>query len=41
VYAETFRRLRAFEKLLTAADSAGKGLVSDMSDRLAAGGLTT
>ncbi|MGW0474162.1 N-6 DNA methylase [Streptomyces coeruleorubidus] len=41
VYAETFRRLRAFEELLTAADSSGKGLVSDMSDRLAAGGLTT
>jgi hypothetical protein len=41
VYAETFRRLRAFEELLTASDSAGKGLVSDMSDRLAAGGLTT
>lgn len=41
MYAETFRRLRAFEELLTAADSSGKGLVSDMSDRLAAGGLTT
>ncbi|MEV6386003.1 hypothetical protein AB0M31_42090 [Streptomyces sp. NPDC051773] len=39
-YAETFRRLRAFEELLTAADSSGKGLVGDMSDRLAAGGLT-
>ncbi|MGW0547735.1 HsdM family class I SAM-dependent methyltransferase [Streptomyces altiplanensis] len=40
-YAETFRHLRAFEELLTSADSSGKGLVSDMSDRLAAGGLTT
>lgn len=40
-YAETFRRLRSFEELLTAADRSGKGLVSDMSDRLAAGGLTT
>lgn len=40
VYAETFRRLRTFEALLTAAASSGKGLVSDMSDRLAAGGLT-
>ncbi|MFD3436684.1 N-6 DNA methylase [Streptomyces sp. NPDC058685] len=39
-YAETFRRLRAFEELLTTAGSSGKGLVSDMSDRLAAGGLT-
>ncbi len=41
VYAETFRRLRAFEALLSAAGSSGKALVSDMSDRLAAGGLTT
>ncbi|MET9883353.1 N-6 DNA methylase [Streptomyces sp. NPDC006430] len=41
VYAETFRRLRAFEKLLTTVDRSGKELVSDMSDRLAAGGLTT
>ncbi|MFG2470145.1 N-6 DNA methylase [Streptomyces canus] len=41
VYAETFRRLRAFEELLTAAGSSGKELVSDMNDRLAAGGLTT
>ncbi|MFE7773717.1 N-6 DNA methylase [Streptomyces sp. NPDC057445] len=40
VYAETFRRLRTFEGLLASADSSGKGLVSDMSDRLAAGGLT-
>ncbi|MEV5126085.1 N-6 DNA methylase [Streptomyces decoyicus] len=41
VYAEAFRRLHAFEELLTTADSSGKGLVSEMSDRLAAGGLTT
>jgi SAM-dependent methyltransferase len=40
VYAETFRRLRSFEALVTKAESAGRGLVSDMSDRLAAGGLT-
>ncbi|MFF2233756.1 class I SAM-dependent DNA methyltransferase [Streptomyces anulatus] len=39
-YAETFRRLRAFEALLASADSSGKELASDMSDRLAAGGLT-
>lgn len=39
-YAETFRRLRTFEELLTTADGSGRGLVSDMSDRLAAGGLT-
>ncbi|MEU9304593.1 N-6 DNA methylase [Streptomyces sp. NPDC048269] len=40
-YADTFRRLRAFEEALTAADGSGRGLVSDMSDRLAAGRLTT
>ncbi|MFJ3223237.1 N-6 DNA methylase [Streptomyces sp. NPDC086783] len=40
VYAETFRRLRTFEELLTAADRSGKGLLGDMGDRLAAGGLT-
>jgi hypothetical protein len=39
VYAETFRRLRTFDELLTAAGGSGKGLVSDMTDRLAAGGL--
>ncbi|MFF0557981.1 N-6 DNA methylase [Streptomyces sp. NPDC004266] len=39
-YAETFRRLRAFEELLTAAGSSGRGLVSGMSDRIAAGGLS-
>ncbi|MFE0384518.1 N-6 DNA methylase [Streptomyces bungoensis] len=41
VYAETFRRIRAFEALVARAGNAGIGLVSDMSDRLAAGGLTT
>ncbi|KUN89057.1 N-6 DNA methylase [Streptomyces bungoensis] len=41
VYAETFRRIRAFEALVARAENAGSGLVSDMSDRLAAGGLTT
>lgn len=40
-YAETFRRLRAFEALVTKAEGSGRGLVSDMSDRLASGGLTT
>ncbi|WP_033327681.1 N-6 DNA methylase [Streptomyces yerevanensis] len=40
-YAETFRRLRTFEELLTRTDSLAKGLVSDVSDRLASGGLTT
>ncbi|GAB2809644.1 N-6 DNA methylase [Streptomyces chlorus] len=39
-YAETFRRLRDFETLLSRADSLGKGLAGDVSDRLAAGGLT-
>ncbi|MET8945232.1 N-6 DNA methylase [Streptomyces sp. NPDC004542] len=38
-YAETFRRLSAFEALVARAGSAGKGLVGDLSDRLAAGGL--
>ncbi|MFF2367545.1 N-6 DNA methylase [Streptomyces sp. NPDC058122] len=38
-YAEVFRRLAAFESLLGTAESLGKGLVSDVSDRLAAGGL--
>ncbi|MEH0416897.1 N-6 DNA methylase [Streptomyces sp. B21-083] len=41
VYAETFRGLRAFHELLTAAGGTGNGLVSDLSDRLAAGRLTT
>jgi SAM-dependent methyltransferase len=40
VYAEMFRRLRAFEALVAKAGSSGQGLVSDLSDRLAAGGLT-
>ncbi|MFF3904610.1 N-6 DNA methylase [Streptomyces sp. NPDC001848] len=40
-YAETFRRLSAFEALLAKADGLGKGLAGDMSDRLVAGGLTT
>nr|WTB30208.1 hypothetical protein OG781_12540 [Streptomyces sp. NBC_00830] len=40
-YAETFRRLTAFEALLTRAGSLGKGLVDDVGDRLAAGGLAT
>ncbi|MFD7445836.1 N-6 DNA methylase [Streptomyces sp. NPDC059909] len=39
-YAETFRRLTTFEQLLTRAECVGKGLVNDVSDRLAAGGLT-
>jgi hypothetical protein len=40
VYAETFRRLTGFETLLTRAGTLGTGLVRDLSDRLAAGGLT-
>jgi hypothetical protein len=40
-YAETFRRLRAFETLLTMADGLGKGLAGDVNDLLAAGGLIT
>ncbi|MFG2561692.1 N-6 DNA methylase [Streptomyces sp. NPDC048496] len=40
-YAETFRRLTAFEALLTKAEGLGKGLVADVGDRLAAGGLAT
>lgn len=39
-YAESFRRLSTFETLFAKADALGKGLVSDVSDRLAAGGLT-
>ncbi|MEU7057566.1 N-6 DNA methylase [Streptomyces sp. NPDC046197] len=41
VYADAFRRLRAFEALVARAERSGQGLVSDMSDRLAAGGLAT
>jgi hypothetical protein len=40
-YAEVFRRLSAFASLLTKADGMGKGLVSDVNDRLAAGVLGT
>ncbi|MFF2203952.1 N-6 DNA methylase [Streptomyces sp. NPDC058145] len=40
VYAETFRRLRAFERLLDETQASGSALGGDMSDRLAAGGLT-
>ncbi|MFE2457811.1 N-6 DNA methylase [Streptomyces sp. NPDC059402] len=39
-YAEAFRRLRDFEALLDRASAVGKGLADDVSDRLAAGGLT-
>ncbi|MEU3659858.1 N-6 DNA methylase [Streptomyces sp. NPDC032940] len=39
-YAETFRRLTDFEALLDRAGTLGKGLTDDVSDRLAAGGLT-
>ncbi|MFI1185959.1 N-6 DNA methylase [Streptomyces californicus] len=38
-YAETFRRLRAFEEALATASGSGTSLVGDMSDRLAGGGL--
>ena len=38
-YAEVFRDLRAFEAQLGNADGAGRGLVSDVVDLLAAGGL--
>lgn len=38
-YAETFRRLGAMETLLARVADQGKGLVSGVSDRLAAGGL--
>ncbi|MFE5401566.1 N-6 DNA methylase [Streptomyces sp. NPDC056580] len=39
-YAETFRRLRTFERLLDETQVSGSSLGGDMSDRLAAGGLT-
>ncbi|MFF8841407.1 N-6 DNA methylase [Streptomyces sp. NPDC015127] len=39
-YAETFRQLTSFERLLTELQGLGSGLVGDVSDRLAAGGLT-
>jgi hypothetical protein len=38
-YAEVFRDLRAFEAQLGNTDGAGRGLVSDVVERLAAGGL--
>jgi hypothetical protein len=38
-YAEVFRDLRAFEAQLVNADGTGRGLVSDVVDLLAAGGL--
>jgi type I restriction-modification system DNA methylase subunit len=40
-YADAFRRLTAFEALLARTGSLGKGLVADVGDRLAAGGLAT
>ena len=40
VYAETFRRLSSFQELLTQAGGLGTGLIDDVRDRLAAGGLT-
>jgi hypothetical protein len=40
-YAETYRRLRTFESLLTRADGLGKSVARDVSDRLAASGLAT
>jgi SAM-dependent methyltransferase len=40
VYAETFRRLSSFQELLTQAQGLGTGLIDDVRDRLAAGGLT-
>lgn len=41
VYADAFRRLTAFESLLHRTTGIGRGLVDDVRDRLAAGGLTT
>ncbi|MFE7358752.1 hypothetical protein ACFU8Q_38125 [Streptomyces sp. NPDC057543] len=40
-YADTFRRLTDFERLLKRAGDLGKDLVNDVGDRLAAGGLAT
>ncbi|MET9659590.1 N-6 DNA methylase [Streptomyces sp. NPDC006510] len=40
-YADAFRRLTEFEKLLKRTDALGRGLVNDVGDRIAAGGLTT
>ncbi|MER5554281.1 N-6 DNA methylase [Streptomyces sp. NPDC002793] len=39
-YAEVFRRLTSFRQLLKGADVLGEQLADDISDRLAAGGLT-
>ncbi|MEV7107059.1 hypothetical protein [Streptomyces atroolivaceus] len=39
-YAEVFRRLTSFRHLLRGADVLGEQLADDISDRLAAGGLT-
>lgn len=39
-YAETFRRLSAFETLLGRADTMGRSLSGDVTDRVAAGGLS-
>ncbi|MFH9863004.1 N-6 DNA methylase [Streptomyces sp. NPDC017202] len=38
-YAEVFRTLETFEEQLVSADGTGRGLVSDVTDLLAAGGL--
>ncbi|WP_328899485.1 N-6 DNA methylase [Streptomyces sp. NBC_00441] len=40
VYADAFRRLTAFDSLLSRTTGLGRGLVDDVRDRLAAGGLT-
>lgn len=40
LYAEAFRRLTTFETLLARTAGTGRGLVDDVRDRLAAGGLT-
>ena len=40
LYAETFRRLTTFESLPARTAGTGRGLVDDVHDRLAAGGLT-
>ncbi|NWF29449.1 N-6 DNA methylase [Streptomyces sp. PKU-EA00015] len=39
-YAEAFRRLSDFQELLVQAGNLGTGLIDDVRDRLAAGGLT-
>jgi hypothetical protein len=41
VYAETFRRLNSLQELLTRARGLGMGLIDDVRDRLAAGGLAS